>query len=104
MRYIETAQNSKRSVGLYAGGICLLVLLYILGSLPLFLDWQQRFPGTTLALDDVDMVLQFGKLRLFFWMLFPFVLLFFGLLIYLVLVHKRRLLQIFTAATVFIFI
>ncbi|MFM8597383.1 MAG: lysostaphin resistance A-like protein [Flavobacteriales bacterium] len=101
MRYIETAQNSKRSVGLYAGGIFLLVLLYILGSLPLFLDWQQRFPGTTLSLDDVDMVLQFGKLRLFFWMLFPFVLLFFGLLIYLVLVHKRRLLQIFTAASHF---
>ncbi|MFM6945878.1 MAG: lysostaphin resistance A-like protein [Flavobacteriales bacterium] len=101
MRYIETAQNGKRAVGLYAGGIFLLVLLYILGSLPLFLDWQQRFPGTTLTLDDADMILQFGKLRLFFWMLFPFVLLFFGLLIYLVLVHKRRFLQIFTAASHF---
>lgn len=97
MRYIEAAQKGKRTTWLYAGGIALLVLLYILGSLPLFLDWQMRFPGTELTLDDATMIEQFGKLRLFFWMLFPFTLLFFGLLIYLVLIHKRRLLDIFTA-------
>ena len=97
MRYIEAAQKGKGTVWLYAGGITLLVLLYILGSLPLFLDWQMRFPGTELTLEDAAMIEQFGKLRLFFWMLFPFALLFFGLLIYMVLVHKRRFLDIFTA-------
>lgn len=97
MRYIEAAQKGKGTVWLYAGGITLLVLLYILGSVPLFLDWQMRFPGTELTLEDAAMIEQFGKLRLFFWMLFPFTLLFFGLLIYMVLVHKRRFLDIFTA-------
>ena len=98
MRYIEAALKGKGSVWRYVGGIAMLVLLYILGSLPLFLDWQTRFPGTEVSLENSSMIEQFGKLRLFFWMLFPFTLLFFGLLIYLVGVHKRPFVEIFTAA------
>jgi membrane protease YdiL (CAAX protease family) len=101
MRFIEAAKNGKGSVLLYAGGISLLVVLYVLGSLPLFLDWQMRFPGTEVSLDNASLILQFGKLRLFFWMLFPFVLLFFGLLAYLVFVHRRKPISIFTSSTNF---
>ena len=97
MRFIEAAKQGKGAVGLYAGGILLLVLLYILGSLPLLLDWEAHFPGSNFDLENQQLVAAFGSLRFFFWMLFPFVLLFFGLLLYLVFVHQRKLRPIFTA-------
>ena len=96
MRFIEAAKYDKGTVLRYSGGLVLIVLLYIIGSLPLFLDWKSQLPDTNFNFEDSELIAQFGKLRFFFWMLFPFVLLFFGLLTYLVFVHQRSLRSIFT--------
>jgi membrane protease YdiL (CAAX protease family) len=101
MQFIGNAKEGRRGVQFYAGGILLLLTLYILGSLPLLLLWERQFPAQELTLTDAHQIDQFGPLQLYFWMLFPFVLIFFGLILYLVKVHRRNILSLFTSAKSF---
>lgn len=101
MQFIGNAKEGRRGVKFYAGGILLLLLLYILGSLPLLMLWERQFPSHEFELTNAQQIAQFGSLRLYFWMLFPFVLIFIGLLFYLVKVHRRNLLSLFTSAASF---
>lgn len=96
MRFIESARVGRHSIGLYIGGIALIIVLFILGNLPLALDLQYNFKGLLFDPENPLFIASYGSVRLLCAMLLPFVLVFFGLSLYIKLAHQRSLKSIFT--------
>ena len=101
MKFLDLAKLGRTSVGLYVGGVALLIILYILGNLPLLLDLQYNYKGLLFDPENPMFISTYGSVRLLFAMLLPFVLVFFGLVLYLRYAHQRPFLTIFTAAAQF---
>lgn len=101
MKFLDLAKLGRTSVGLYLGGVALLIILYILGNLPLLLDLKFNFPGLIFDPENPGFIVSYGTLRLLIGVLLPFTLLFGGLLVYLRYAHQRPILSIFSAATHF---
>ncbi len=101
MKFLDLAKLGRTSVGLYLGGVALLIILYILGNLPLLLDLQYNYKGLLFDPENPMFISTYGSVRLLFAMLLPFVLVFFGLVLYLRYAHQRPFLTIFTAAAQF---
>jgi membrane protease YdiL (CAAX protease family) len=101
MKFLDLAKLGRTSVGLYLGGLALLVILYILGNLPLLLDIKFNFPELVFDPENPAFIANYGTLRLLMGVLFPFVLMFVGMLVYLRFAHQRPFLTIFTTATHF---
>lgn len=101
MKYIDTTKQGRHSFSLYLGGIAIIVLLYVLGNLPLLFDLQYNFNGLLFDPENPVFIATYGSVRLLFGVLLPFVLVFFGLLLYLRFVHQRPVLSIFTTAKSF---
>lgn len=101
MKFFALAKEGRSSVALYAGGIALVLLLVILGSLPLLYDAAQRTPGLELDIENKAFIEAYGTIRLFVGELFSFVIACIGFVLYLRFAHKRPLLRIFTAAQKF---
>ena len=98
MKFLDLAKLGRNSVGLYLGGVALLVILYILGNLPLLFDLQYNYKGLLFDPENPMFISTYGSVRLLFAMLLPFVLVFFGLVLYLRFAHQRPVLSIFTTA------
>lgn len=98
MKFLDLAKLGRTSVGLYLGGVALLVILYILGNLPLLFDLQYNYNGLLFDPENPMFISTYGSVRLLFAMLLPFVLVFFGLVLYLRFAHQRPVLSIFTTA------
>ena len=98
MKYIDTTKQGRNAVSLYLGGIALVILLYVLGNLPLIFDLQYNFDGLLFDPENPMFIAKYGSVRLLFALLLPFVLVFFGLLLYLRFAHQRPFLAIFTTA------
>ena len=98
MKYIDTTKQGRHSFGLYLGGIALVVLLYVLGNLPLLFDLQYNYDGLLFDPENPVFIATYGSVRLLFALLLPFVLVFFGLVLYLRFAHQRPFLSIFTTA------
>jgi uncharacterized protein len=98
MKFLDLAKLGRTSVGLYVGGVALLVILYILGNLPLLFDLQYNYNGLLFDPENPMFISTYGSVRLLFAMLLPFVLVFFGLVLYLRFAHQRPVLSIFTTA------
>lgn len=98
MKFLESAKAGRHSSGLYLGGIALIVVLYILGNIPILLDVKYNYPGMRFDPQRAEFITTYGSLRLLIGMLIPFLLVFFGLVLYLVYAHKRGLQSIFTSA------
>lgn len=98
MKFLDLAKLGRTSVGLYLGGVALLVILYILGNLPLLFDLQYNYKGLLFDPENPMFISTYGSVRLLFAMLLPFVLVFFGLVLYLRFAHQRPVLSIFTTA------
>lgn len=98
MKFLDLAKLGRTSVGLYLGGVALLVILYILGNLPLLFDLQYNYKGLLFDPENPMFISTYGSVRLLFAMLLPFVLVFFGLVLYLRYAHQRPVLSIFTTA------
>lgn len=101
MKFLEIAKQDKSSIGLYLGGLALLIVLYILGNLPMLLDIKLNFPGLLFDPENPVFISSYGSLRLLIGVLFPFVCIFFGLVCYLRYAHQRKWLHIFTTASAF---
>ena len=101
MKFLEIAKQDKSSIGLYLGGLALLIVLYILGNLPMLLDIKLNFPGLLFDPENPGFISSYGSLRLLIGVLFPFVCIFFGLVCYLRYAHQRKWLHIFTTASAF---
>lgn len=97
MKFLELVKEGRNSTGLYLGGIALIISLYILGNIPMLLDVKYNFPGTLFDPAQTDFIAAYGSLRLLIGMLIPFILVFFGLVLYLMYAHKRGLKSIFTS-------
>jgi membrane protease YdiL (CAAX protease family) len=98
MKFLDLAKLGRTSVGLYVGGVALLIILYILGNLPLLFDLQYNYNGLLFDPENPMFISTYGSVRLLFAMLLPFVLVFFGLVVYLRFAHQRPVLSIFTTA------
>jgi membrane protease YdiL (CAAX protease family) len=101
MNFLDVAKQDRSSIGLYLGGISLLIVLYILGNVPMLLDIKLNFPGLLFDPENPGFIASYGSLRLLVGVLFPFVCLFVGLACYLRFAHQRKWLHIFTAASAF---
>ena len=64
MKFLEIAKQDKSSIGLYLGGLALLIVLYILGNLPLLLDIKLNFPGLLFDPENPGFISSYGSLRL----------------------------------------
>jgi membrane protease YdiL (CAAX protease family) len=98
MRFLQLAKLGRNSLGLYIGGIAVLILLFILGGLPLLFDASRRFPDLELGIENPAFIKAYGSTRLLVGELLSFFLACVGFVWYLRYVHKRPLLSIFTAA------
>lgn len=98
MKYIDTTKLGRHSLGLYLGGIALVVLLYVLGNLPLLFDLQYNYNGLLFDPENPMFIATYGSVRLLFAMLLPLVFIFFGLVLYLRFAHQRPVRSIFTTA------
>jgi membrane protease YdiL (CAAX protease family) len=98
MKFLDLAKLGRTSIGLYIGGIAVLVLFFILGGLPLLFDANHRLPGLELDLENPAFIEAYGSTRLLVGELLSFFLAFVGFVLYLRYVHKRPLTSIFTAA------
>ena len=98
MRFLQLAKLGRNSLGLYIGGIAVLILLFILGGLPLLFDASRRFPDLELDIENPAFIKAYGSTRLLVGELLSFFLACVGFVWYLHAAHKRPLLSIFTAA------
>jgi len=98
MRFLQLAKLGRNSLGLYIGGIAVLILLFILGGLPLLFDASRRFPDLELDIENPAFIKAYGSTRLLVGELLSFFLACVGFVWYLRAAHKRPLLSIFTAA------
>jgi len=98
MRFLQLAKLGRNSLGLYIGGIAVLILLFILGGLPLLFDASRRFPDLELDIENPAFIKAYGSTRLLVGELLSFFLACVGFVWYLRATHKRPLLSIFTAA------
>ena len=102
MKFLDLAKLGRTSIGLYIGGIAVLVLFFILGALPLLFDASHRLPGLELDLENPAFIEAYGSTRLLVGELLSFFLAFVGFVLYLRFVHKRPIPSIFTAAPSFV--
>ncbi|MEY4658573.1 MAG: hypothetical protein RJB36_339 [Bacteroidota bacterium] len=101
MKFIDLAQKGNNQALTYVMGVLLIFVLYFLGSLGIVADLVVNFPNLSLASMDQEFYEVMGHNRFFFWVLLPFFLVFFGLLLHLKFGHKRTMLSAFTAANQF---
>ncbi len=98
MRFIDSARLGRNSFGLYAGGIAVLIVLFILGSLPLLFDAQLRLPAYAIDIENPAFIKAYGSTRLLVGELLSFFFACVGFVWYLHVAHKRPLRSIFTTA------
>ena len=101
MRFIDFARLGRNSLGLYIGGIAVLILFFILGGLPLLFDANMRFPDLEIDIENPAFIRAYGSTRLLVGELLSFFLACVGFVWYLRAAHKRPLRSIFTAAPKF---
>lgn len=98
MRFIDAARLGRNSIGLYIGGIAVLIVLFILGGLPLLFDAQLRLPAYAIDIENPAFIEAYGSTRLLVGELLSFFVACVGFVLYLRFAHKRPFLLIFTAA------
>ncbi len=101
MQFLKLAHSGNNSFRLYLGGFALIILSYIIGSLPLVVDAMRLYPNLNPDLDDPIFIQNYGSTRLLAGMLYPFVLVFIALVLYLYFAHQRTLRSMFSAAATF---
>lgn len=97
MKFIDLAENGNNTPLSYVSGILLIFILYFLGSLGILVDIHYNFPALSIESMDAEFYQTMGHTRFLFWVLFPYVLVFIGLLLHHRWMHQRPLLQAFTA-------
>ncbi len=103
MNYIDFWNKGKFEAEKVLATIFLIIFAYLLGSSFLLIDLGLNFPDFSYASnsDIKELSSLVGKNRLFIWMMLPFTLVFFTLLICLTKIHKLPLLVIFTSRKAF---
>lgn len=101
MKFFELAKLGRNSLGIYIGGVALLIFLFILGGLPLLIDASTRLPGLELDIENPAFIKAYGSTRLLVGELLSFFFACVGFVLYLRYAHKRPLRSIFTAASHF---
>ncbi len=101
MRFIDAARLGRNSIGLYIGGIAVLIVLFILGGLPLLFDAQLRLPAYAIDIENPAFIEAYGSTRLLVGELLSFFFACVGFVLYLRYAHQRALRSIFTAASRF---
>lgn len=101
MQFLKLARTGNNSIRLYLGGLAIIILAYVLGGVLLMLDALRTVPALNIDLEDPIFIQNYGSTRLLAGMLYPFVLVFIALVLYLYFAHKRTLRSIFTAVAAF---
>jgi membrane protease YdiL (CAAX protease family) len=97
MKFIDLAENGNNSPLSYVSGILLIFILYFLGSLGILMDIHFNFPNLAIESMDAEFYETMGHTRFLFWVLFPYLLVFVGVLLHHRWMHQRPILQAFTA-------
>lgn len=97
MKFINLAENGNNTPLSYVSGILLIFILYFLGSLCILVDIHYNFPALSIESMDAEFYQTMGHTRFLFWVLFPYLLVFIGVLIHHRWMHQRPILQAFTA-------
>lgn len=101
MQFLKLARTGNNSPRLYLGGLAIIILAYVLGGVLLMLDALRTVPALNIDLEDPIFIQNYGSTRLLAGMLYPFVLVFIALVLYLYFAHKRTLRSMFTAVAAF---
>lgn len=101
MQFLKLARTGNNSIRLYLGGLAIIILAYVLGGVLLMLDALRTVPALNIDLEDPIFIQNYGSTRLLAGMLYPFVLVFIALVLYLYFAHKRTLRSMFTAVAAF---
>jgi len=97
MKFIDLAENGNNTPLSYVSGILLIFILYFLGSLGILVDLHLNFPTLSIESMDTEFYQTMGHTRFLFWVLFPYLLVFIGVLLHHRWMHQRPILQAFTA-------
>lgn len=97
MKFIDIAERGNSSPTSYVLGTLLIFVLYFVGSLGILADIHLNFPTLSVESMDAAFYQTMGHTRFLFWVLFPYLLVFIGLLLHIRLVHKRRTLSALTS-------
>ncbi|MFM6934656.1 MAG: lysostaphin resistance A-like protein [Flavobacteriales bacterium] len=97
MKFVDIAERGNNQPTSYVMGMLLIFILYFLGSLGIIADLELNFPGLSIQSMDALFYQTMGHTRFFFWVLFPYLLVFIGLLLHIHFVHKRRMLSALTS-------
>ncbi len=101
MKFIDLAEKGNNSPLTYVSGILLIFILYFVGSLGVLVDIHFNFPSLSIQSMDAEFYQTMGHTRFLFWVLFPYFLVFTGVLIHHRWMHQRPLIQAFTAMETF---
>ena len=82
MKFIDLAENGNNSPLTYVSGILLIFVLYFLGSLGILVDIHLNFPSLSIESMDAQFYQTMGHTRFLFWVLFPYLLVFIGVLLH----------------------
>ncbi len=97
MKFIDLAENGNNSPLTYVSGILLIFILYFLGSLGILVDIHLNFPSLSIESMDAQFYQTMGHTRFLFWVLFPYLLVFIGVLLHHRWMHQRPIIQAFTS-------
>lgn len=97
MEFIDQASTGKSNFFSYLTGILVILGLFLLGNSALFFYLNFQYPIEPIdSWTQAEITDSLGKTELLFWLTFPFVLVFFGLIFHMNKVHGRTILSIFT--------
>jgi hypothetical protein len=96
-RFIDLSSKSPSTILQVTATVALVVFVYLLGGFGLHFDYLMNYSGTSAdGIGFSEYILAFGSNRVFFWLLFPFLLVFMVFLSAIKWIHRRPVLSIFT--------
>lgn len=102
IQFVDFGKKYPATVTMVIATVSLVLFVYVLGGFGLYFDYQNTskpFVGNGPAMSDFIDAL--GANRVFFWLIFPFVLVFLVFIAAVKWIHKRPVLSIFTGRTRF---
>ena len=101
-RFIDLSSKNPSTVLQVIATVLLVVFFYLFGGVGLHVDYiLNSSAGWSDAVDIQEYMLTLGSNRVFFWLLFPFLIVFVVFLCAIKWIHKRKTLSVFTKRSQF---
>ena len=96
-RFIDLSSKNPSTVLQVIATVLLVVFFYLFGGVGLYIDYNLNSSSVSSeAFDIQEYMSTLGSNRMFFWLLFPFLLVFIVFLLAIKWIHRRPILSVFT--------